>query len=152
MVHIVSAVTEHGSLMHCIAGPKTILWMRTAWHICISIICGCHKYGLMELSVCAIAYKLRLELGCSWTLLADSAGHICMQVEDRTSIAGWVLTGEWVRKEDFYFIFTNSVSTNYPCSQKKLVTDQQPYQCFHYCKEPQIQNACKSCVAWCECV
>lgn len=56
MVYIVSVVPEHGSLMHCTAGPKTIVRMRTAWRICISITCGCHKYSLMELSVCAIAY------------------------------------------------------------------------------------------------
>lgn len=56
MVYIVSVVIEHGSLMHCTAGPKTIVRMRTAWRICISITRGCHKYDLMELSECVIAY------------------------------------------------------------------------------------------------
>lgn len=56
MVHIVSVVAERGGLMHCTAGPNTILRVRPVCHICISIICGCHKYSLMELSACAIAY------------------------------------------------------------------------------------------------
>jgi len=56
MVHTVSVVSVQCSLMHCTAGPRTIQRMHTAWHICISIICGCHKFGLMELSESAIAY------------------------------------------------------------------------------------------------
>lgn len=66
MVHIVSVVSEGSTLMHCISGPKTILQMRTAWRICISIICGCHKYTLLELSAHVVSYKLSLEISCSW--------------------------------------------------------------------------------------
>lgn len=55
-VNIVSAVIQWGSLMHCTACPKTIARTRTDRRICISITCGRHKYGLMELSVCAVAY------------------------------------------------------------------------------------------------
>lgn len=42
----------------CIAllDQKTIARTQTGRRICISITCGRHKYGLMELSVCAVAY------------------------------------------------------------------------------------------------
>lgn len=57
MVQIVSVVTERGGLMHCIAGPKTFCECGQPRRICISIICGRHKYVLMELSACAVTYK-----------------------------------------------------------------------------------------------
>lgn len=50
MVYIVSAVTEQDALMHGTARPRTLQQMHKARHICISIICGCHRYCLMKLS------------------------------------------------------------------------------------------------------
>lgn len=45
MVYIVSAVTEQNGLMHGAAGTRTLQQMHKARHICISVICGCHRYN-----------------------------------------------------------------------------------------------------------
>lgn len=53
---MVAAVSVVSILMHCTDCTRTIRLMHAAWRICISIICGGHKYGLMELSEWATAY------------------------------------------------------------------------------------------------